>query len=99
MTAFVGVRKEVLNVKGAPAFFRNGPVERAFCAASGNPLWYADTRLADDIYLMAGALDDPDAFAPQQHAFESERLSWFQVDDELPRHDRFSVARPPKAGK
>lgn len=94
VTAFVGVRKAVLSVKGTPAVFRNGPVERAFCANCGSPLWYADTRLANDVYLMVGALDEPDAFAPQQHAFVSEKLSWFHLDDGLPHYDRFSVKRP-----
>ena len=99
VTAFTGVRKAALSVEGTPAVFRNGAAERAFCATCGTPLWYADARLADDIYLMTGALDNPDDFAPQRHAFESERLSWLHLDDGLPRYDRFSVTRPAEETK
>jgi hypothetical protein len=38
------------------------------------------------IETYVACLDDPQACAPDRHGFIDERLSWFDVADDLPRY-------------
>ena len=40
------------------------------------------------------AIDDPERMVPTSHAFEPERLSWFDIADDLPRFEGFSDLSP-----
>ncbi|TPW28730.1 GFA family protein [Pararhizobium mangrovi] len=93
-SAFVGFRAEDMRFEGEAArTFREGPIERSFCGECGSPLSYRDDRLPGEIYVYLGVMDDPEAFPPTLHAFESQRLSFLHIADDLPRHDRFSIER------
>lgn len=45
----------------------------------------------DDVYIATRTLDDPDTYSPDEHVLYGERVSWFDVKDELPHHDGLSV--------
>lgn len=77
---------------GEPTFYRSSPPkERSFCPACGSPLtmWNADTANRPHVAIMLGTLDNPELFPPKNYAgnhsgIES-ALSWFHIDDGLPR--------------
>lgn len=74
--------------KGDRAIYKSSPgVRRAFCSQCGATLtWegaYAGKSL---IEFHIGTLDDPNAVVPALHVFHSERLSWFDTADHLPRY-------------
>jgi hypothetical protein len=59
-------------------------VERGFCAQCGTPLTFvADSGLVD---ITVGSMDDPSALPPRMHIWDSKRIPWLVVEDELPRH-------------
>ncbi|WP_274423512.1 GFA family protein [Chelativorans sp. YIM 93263] len=94
VAAFVGFPAAKVAFEGeAPRSFRAGPVERSFCGGCGSPLDYRDDRLPGEVYFNLGVMDEPERFAPKLHAFESCRLPFLRIDDDLPRFERFSIER------
>ncbi len=72
-------------------------VHRAFCGNCGTPLtWEGDAGedLGYVIEFHISTLDDPEALVPTCHGFYPERISWFDVDDDLPRHQGFAGDSP-----
>jgi len=69
---------------------------RAFCGTCGTPLtWEGDGGdLGQIIELHISTFDDPESMVPTSHAFEPERLGWFDVADDLPRYEGFSETSP-----
>ena len=69
---------------------------RAFCGYCGTPLtWEGDGgELGQIIELHISTFDDTESMVPTSHAFEPERLSWFDVADDLPRYEGFSELSP-----
>ena len=51
-------------------------------------------EVGGDTYQPETAIDDQDVF-PTAHAFEPERISWFDVADRLPRYEGFVDDNPP----
>ena len=45
-----------------------------------------DSDPGPNIEVFVSSLDDPAACIPDRQAFFDERLSWFDVADELPRY-------------
>ncbi|MBB5220195.1 hypothetical protein HNP73_000116 [Amaricoccus macauensis] len=71
---------------GTPTRFASSDVaERGFCRDCGTPLFYAPTG-TDQIELMAGTLDDPDAASPALHYGIESRVSWLHLADGLPEY-------------
>lgn len=69
---------------GTPARFASSDVaERGFCRDCGTPLFYAFVG-AEDVELMLGALDDPDAVSPALHYGVESRVAWLHLADGLP---------------
>lgn len=68
-------------------------VGRAFCGTCGTPLtWEGDGGDRGPIVeFHISTFDRPDVLAPTVHAFYSERISWMEVADDLPRYEGFSV--------
>lgn len=95
VTVFAGFREDEVELLGDEAAVHQSTpeVERLFCAQCGTPIGYRDLRLADEIYYYLGLLDEPSRLVPRLHAFESERLAWLNIVDDLPRHERFSRSR------
>lgn len=72
-------------------------VERAFCASCGTSLTW-ETVLGDEGAICAvhiSTFDDPEALPATGHSFYPERISWFDVADELPRHESFVSGSTP----
>ena len=42
------------------------------------------------IEIHTGAFEKPEAFVPTGHAFEPERIDWFDTVDNLPRFEGFT---------
>lgn len=95
VTVFAGFREDEVELLGEEAaVHRPAPeVERLFCSRCGTPIGYRDLRLPDEIYYYLGLLDEPSRLVPQLHAFETERLAWLHIVDDLPRFERFSRSR------
>jgi hypothetical protein len=80
---------ELRFVRGAPAVHRSSPpVERGFCGACGTPLTYRNDAYPEEVDVITCSLDDPEAAAPQDHTFASQRLPWMRTDDGLPVYPR-----------
>ncbi|MCP4329697.1 MAG: GFA family protein [Alphaproteobacteria bacterium] len=67
-------------------------IGRAFCGRCGTPLtWEGDS---DDrgriLEFHISTFDNPDVLVPTAHAFEPERIPWFDVADNLPRYRGFT---------
>jgi len=88
VTAFLGVPRRACRFTGkAPAAYQSSPgVRRLFCGRCGSPMAYQSDRYPEEIHLYAASLDAPEAYRPEGHVHCSERLSWFDVKDSLPRH-------------
>lgn len=74
---------------GKPKKYQSSPgVERAFCDQCGTPLtWEGDGgELGPLVEFLISTLDDPEAFPPECHIHHTERLSWFETSDTLPRY-------------
>ena len=72
-------------------------VGRAFCDTCGSSLTW-ETVFREEGELCAihiSTFDDPEMLEPNAHSFYPERISWFEVDDKLPRHESFVADSEP----
>ena len=67
-------------------------VGRAFCGKCGTPLTWEgnDDELGPLFEIHISTLDTPEAFVPTSHGFYPERIAWFDIADNLPRHAGFA---------
>jgi hypothetical protein len=63
--------------------------QRYFCGECGTPLYVTVDHQPDTLDFSVVTLDDPEAVPPEYHIFWSSKIGWFNLDDDLPRHDRF----------
>ena len=98
MATFAGFRADQVRFDGDDRKkYESSPgAFRAFCENCGTPLtWEGDGGdLGQIIELHVGTFDHPEAMVPTSHAFEPERLSWFDIADEHPRFEGFSDLSP-----
>ena len=81
-----------------PTRFRSSKyAERGFCPQCGSTLSMHEDVLGDRVQVTLGSLDDPNGVTPQDHVWTDSQLSWFQVQDDLPRFPRSSNVVPSKA--
>ena len=69
--------------------------ERGFCEDCGSPLTMSYEFQPETIDFTVCSLDDPALTLPEHHIFWASRPDWLEMDDGLPKHDRF---RPGTAG-
>jgi hypothetical protein len=62
--------------------------ERGFCGACGSNLFWKQAG-RDDISITAGTLDTPTGLAVVQHIFVADKSDYYEIDDDLPRHERW----------
>ena len=62
---------------------------RSFCGQCGTPFLMQVSHQPETIDFSVATLDEPDALAPQFHIFWSSRIGWFELSDDLPRHEKF----------
>ena len=74
--------------RGTPAVYKSSSWgERHFCNACGTQLFYRESEAPKTISFNIVSLDDAEAIRPAQHIFMASRIGWYEVADELPRHD------------
>ena len=80
-------------LNGRIEIYESSPgVLRGFCRRCGTSLTYQKNPKVlegaqDDVYILTRTLDDPNAYPPDEHVHYGERVSWFNVEDELPHYD------------
>ena len=100
LVTFVGFKKDqVAFTEGERQIYESSPgVGRAFCGRCGTPLtWEGESHLSGRgpiVEFHISTLDDPGAFRPSNHVFYPERIAWFDVADDLPRHEGFDFDTP-----
>jgi hypothetical protein len=73
--------------QGKPATYASsGSGRREFCASCGTQIAFRDTRRPDRVDVNIASLDDPASIEPQYHIWVASQISWFDVNDELPRY-------------
>jgi hypothetical protein len=76
-------------IKGEAKAYRSSPgAVRHFCPHCGSQLTF---RMAEDptyVSINTPTLDRPEALPPRMHIWRESRIPWFEVKDDLPRHDR-----------
>jgi hypothetical protein len=83
-------REQVRFTKRAPAEFASSPeARRGFCAACGTQISFTASFLEGLIDITIGSLDDPAAVPPALHYWDSKRLPWMKIADDLPRYPEF----------
>jgi len=94
VVALAGYKNEQVTFTGTERKkYESSPgAHRAFCEHCGTPLtWEGDGgELGPIIALHISTFDEPEQMVPTSHAFGPERLSWFDVADDLPRFEGFS---------
>lgn len=60
---------------------------RGFCEACGTPLLSRLDQTPEVYGLPLGALDDDPGVRPSAHCHVADRAPWFEITDDLPRHD------------
>ena len=84
--------------RGLPKWYRSSRyAERGFCAKCGSTVARREDVLPDRVQICVGSLDDPGAVLVDDHVWTSEQVSWFRIDDDLPRHAESSTAVPSRA--
>ena len=91
LMAWAAFRRSAFEWLGGEAtpFKSSSSVTRTFCGCCGTSMTLADERFADDIYVAIASLDAPHALVPEFHIWRSDRLSWLETADQLPRYLRF----------
>ncbi len=89
MTTYVGVADGKWRWTGAqPKVFESSPgVERSFCEQCGTPMSFCSKTLSGVMHVYLAALENPNAISPSAHVAYEEKLDWFSVTDELPKHN------------
>ena len=84
----VFIADQVTWLSGARARYESSPGKfRAFCRDCGTPLTFEATDSGRElIEFHISTLDNPDEFLPNEHTHYSERISWFETVDKLPRY-------------
>ena len=61
-------------------------VYRGFCRDCGTPISYETLYQGAPVFcVLTSTLDHPEQNPPTRHVFDSERIPWLTVNDELPR--------------
>lgn len=71
-----------------PKFYQSSPiVERGFCNTCGTYLIYRPLiqEWSNWVIVTIASLDAPNAIVPQIHYGTESQITWFQIDDNLPR--------------
>ena len=96
--AYAGFEKSKFRLlHGSIEIYESSPgVLRGFCRRCGTSLTYQKNPKVlegalDDMYIATRTLDNPNAYPPDEHVYYGERVSWFNVEDELPHYDAVSA--------
>jgi hypothetical protein len=85
-------------IRGEPRVYPSSEfARRGFCADCGSTLFMQEDVLADRMLIAVGSLDEPERARIDDHVWTKDQLSWFRIDDALPRFDSNSSQVPTKA--
>ncbi len=89
ITTYIGVPDAQWRWTGEPTkVFNSSPgVERTFCEHCGTPISFRSENLSGIMHFYAAALERPETFEPQLHVAYEEKLSWLNIDDDLPKRN------------
>jgi hypothetical protein len=80
-------RDAVVLERGDLTLYASSPgVERGFCGRCGTTLSFGADFLPGLIDLTIASFDEPARVPPQFHMWESERIPWLAIGDDLPRY-------------
>lgn len=89
--AATSVPSSALDIEGGDevGWYAASPVaERGFCKVCGATLFWRRFG-GEATSIAAGSLDMPNGLKAQSHIFLSEKGDYYDIDDGLPRHDRW----------
>ena len=66
---------------------------RNFCGDCGSPLSFRGDYVPDQIYVPLGLLDQAGELEPDVHSYDSQRLPWLHIDDDIERFDNSAQTR------
>ncbi len=91
------LKEQVRFTKGERKIYESSPgVGRTFCSNCGTPLTYeAEWGGQTVIGFFISTLDRPEEFPPERHVFDADRISWFDVADQLPRYRGVPAGKEP----
>lgn len=101
MATWISVPKKAFRfTAGTPTYYASSPgVRRGFCGRCGTPLTYENEKLADEVHVLAVALEDQSQVQPSAHIVVKEQLPWFDSADALPRYEKWrSKSQPVRHG-
>jgi len=79
--------------------FESSPgISWGFCEHCGTSLTWEGNSFRYGFHItefLIGTIDKPEAFIPDRHWFDGERLSWFDVADSLPRYTKMDYQAEP----
>ncbi len=91
VVTLAGFKSEQVTFRGDERkIYESSPgVGRAFCGKCGTPLtWEGDGGELGPIFeIHISTFDNPDDLVPTAHAFDPERIPWFDISDSLPRYE------------
>lgn len=57
---------------------------RHFCADCGSPIYTSSPARPDEVFVKAGAFDDPTLIKPIKQSWGSSAVAWAHIDPDLP---------------
>ena len=93
--AWAGVRRDGVDIQGeALRRFQSSPmIERTFCGLCGTSLTIREQDSSDHLWVAIATFEEAESCVPEFHIWRSERLSWVDTIDKLPRYLRFKRDR------
>ncbi len=84
---FAGFPAAAVEIAGELTPYRSSErAVRSFCGRCGSPVTFTYDHEPENVYLTLGTLDRPEAISPLAHWYAAERVSWLQIEDDLPRY-------------
>lgn len=81
---------KVTFVKGSPTTYRSSPqARRSFCTVCGTQVSFTADFISGLIDITIGSLDRPEMVIPTLHYWDSKRLPWVWLSDNLPKFPEF----------
>ena len=76
--------------RSPPTIYESSPgSRRGFCSRCGTQISFIAEYIPGLIDITIGSLDEPNQLPPMFHYWESRRLSWLHLSDQLPRYPEF----------
>lgn len=96
VVAFFAVAPEHFSyMTGAPARYRaSDHAAREFCPNCGTYLVFREDDPLATVSINTASLDEPARMPPEFHIWRASHISWFDTNDELPRHERGRPSPP-----